>query len=314
MQKRVIISFVLCIVVSGVIAQSDISMATHWYNRANYNPASIVRNNYIYLFSNVRKQWLGVDGSPSVVNVQVSQLNYEYHSAFGLSVVCDYLGAGSAINPMLTYAYKLGKSEDTWLAFGLSAGVFSRQTDLAVLQATNQTDPAIYSLPEKQLAPDANFGLEWQMPYFMAGASVTHLFSINKKETLYLNSPHYYGYAQYRNRDSEFLDYAVGALFTYSNAQVIAEGNVLLRFKTPTGLNDGPRELFDLGLGFSSASQLTSIFSLNISGNFRIGYSYIQTFNTGYNLNGTHELMLEYRIPSVKASACQCHSELSWYF
>lgn len=314
MRNRIGIVVALCIIVSGVFAQSDISMATHWYNRANYNPASIVRNNYIYLFSNVRKQWLGVSGSPSVMNVQVSQLNYEYHSAFGLSVVCDYLGAGSAINPMFTYAYKLGQSEDRWLAFGLSAGVFSRQTDLASLQATNQTDPAIFSLPEKQQAPDANFGIEWQMPYFMAGASATHLLSINKKESLYLNSTHYYGYMQYRNRDREFIDYAVGALFTVSDAGLVAEGNLLLRFKMPTGLSNGPRELFDLGVGFSSASQLTSIFSLNISRNFRIGYSYIQSFTTGYNLNGTHELMLEYRIPSVKASACQCHSELSWYF
>ena len=32
-------------------AQADISMATHWYNRANYNPASIARTEYIYLFS-----------------------------------------------------------------------------------------------------------------------------------------------------------------------------------------------------------------------------------------------------------------------
>jgi len=41
---------------TATFAQADISMATHWYNRANYNPASIVRPDYIYLFSNVQKR------------------------------------------------------------------------------------------------------------------------------------------------------------------------------------------------------------------------------------------------------------------
>ena len=52
------------------MAQSDISMATHWYNRANYNPASIARTDYIYLFTNVRQQWFGVEGAPQVFNIQ----------------------------------------------------------------------------------------------------------------------------------------------------------------------------------------------------------------------------------------------------
>jgi len=49
-------------------------MATNWYNRANYNPASIAREDYIYLFSNIQKQWLGVGAHLTVFNVQAFRI------------------------------------------------------------------------------------------------------------------------------------------------------------------------------------------------------------------------------------------------
>ena len=55
---------IIASLLSGVkaMAQADISMATHWYNRANYNPASIARTEYIYIFSDIQEQWVGIDG------------------------------------------------------------------------------------------------------------------------------------------------------------------------------------------------------------------------------------------------------------
>jgi hypothetical protein len=70
-----------------------------------------------------------------------------------------------------------------------------------------------------------------------------------------------------------------------------------------TGLQSGPGEIFDLGLTYSSSSQITLLFGLNISSNLKVGYAYNQSFITGLYPNGTHELMLEYRIPSRAAAA-----------
>ena len=95
-----------------LFAQADISMATHWYNRANYNPASIARTEYLYLFSNIRQQWLGVDGAPKVFNVQASEYIHNMRSAFGLSLVGEKIGVTQATNPMVTYAYRLSNNRD----------------------------------------------------------------------------------------------------------------------------------------------------------------------------------------------------------
>jgi len=82
-----------------VLAQADISMATHWYYRANYNPASIARTEYAYFFTNVRQQWIGIAGAPQVFNVQASQYIHDMRSAFGLSLVGDKIGVTKAYNP-----------------------------------------------------------------------------------------------------------------------------------------------------------------------------------------------------------------------
>ena len=58
-------------------------MSTHWFNRTSYNPASIARLDYVYLFSNVRGQCTNIEGAPTVFNVQVSDYVHSLRSAFG---------------------------------------------------------------------------------------------------------------------------------------------------------------------------------------------------------------------------------------
>lgn len=305
----------LCLLVSTkAYAQTDISMTTHWYNRANYNPASIARTEYIYLFANARRQWEGVAEAPEVLNVQASGYIHKYHSAIGISLVSDQIGISKALNPMLTYAYRLAR-EDSWsLSMGLSAGVFSRSVDGSLYEAVTENDPALYYDLEKTLKPDANFGVEFQSSYFIAGISSTHLFSIKKDSTLFLNANHRYGYAIYKNNDSELINYSLGLQLVNNDNLTVLEGNASVRLKRPTGLLPGPKELFDIGLTYRTSRNLTFLFAVNISSDFRVGYAYDRTFNVGYNSQPSHEIMLEYRIPSKAASTClQCKNADEWY-
>ncbi|MDR3652266.1 MAG: PorP/SprF family type IX secretion system membrane protein [Paludibacter sp.] len=297
------------------LAQADISMATEWYNRANYNPASIAKPDYIYLFSNVRRQWIGIDGAPTVFNVQASEYIHELHSAFGISLVSDHIGATQAINPMLTYAYRITADLDWSFSMGLSIGAFSRYIDGSLFQAENISDPALYNGIERVLQPDANIGIEFQNKHFVLGVSSTHLFSYVKDSTLFLNTNHRYGYAIYKNTDSELLNYNFGLQVVNRVNLTVLEGNASIRFKHATGLNSGPREIFDLGITYRTSQQMTFLVGLNITPNFRVGYAYDQSFITGYTQNGSHEIMLEYRIPSKAASTCiQCQNNDYWYY
>jgi type IX secretion system PorP/SprF family membrane protein len=287
---------------AGVFAQSDINMATHWYNRAQYNPASIARPDYLYLFSDIRRQWTGIDGAPKVFNLQASEYIHKLRAAFGLSLSGDRIGATQAFNPMLTYAYRIANEGDWSLSLGLSAGVFSRSVNGSVFEAEIADDPAIQYDLARIIRPDAHVGFEFQSSHFIISISSTHLFSISKPDNLLLNANHRYASVMYKNTDSGMFSYYLGLQVVNRYNLTILEGNATVRFKHPTGLLSGPREIFDIGLTFRSSRQMTVVFGLNISPDIRVGYAYNQSFITGYYPNGTHEIMLGYRIRRKAAS------------
>ena len=301
--KNIFLSFAgMFFLSSTAIAQSDISMITHSFNRASYNPAAIARPNYLYLFTSARSQWSGVSGSPLVINIQASQFFQSSNSAFGISLVSDKIGVSQVINPMLTYAFKIENSKEWSLSMGLSAGVFSRNFDGTQFEPVEINDPSINYEVDRIIRPDANIGIEIQSPHFIFGASSTHLFAIMKPEDLFLASNHRYAYAMYKQNSLELFNYNVGVQMVNRNNLTILEGSANIRFKHATGLSYGPRELFDLGMTYRSSKQMTFLFGINLFNDFRVGYAYNQSFNTGYTLNTTHEIMLECRIFSRSSS------------
>ena len=308
--------FILLYLLSSnfIIAQSDISMITHSYNRATYNPASIARPNYIYLFTSARSQWNGVSGGPLVVDIQASQFFQSTNSAFGISLVSDKIGVSQVINPMLTYAFKIENNRDWSLSMGLSAGVFSRNFDGTQFEPVDINDPSINYEVDRIIRPDANIGIEIQSPHFIFGASSTHLFSIMKPENLFLASNHRYAYAIYKQNNIELFNYNVGVQMVNRNNLTVLEGSANIRFKHATGLSTGPRELFDLGMTYRSSKQMTFLFGINLFNDFRVAYAYNQSFNTGYTFNTTHEIMLECRIFS-RASSSRTLGQIDefWY-
>ncbi len=311
----IIISLKCLITGTKVSAQTDISMATHWYNRSNYNPASITKTEYIYLFTNARRQWYGVNGTPAVFNVQASGYIHSLRSAFGISLVSDQIGVTKSLNPMLSYAYRIGNDMDESFSMGISAGIFSRSIDGSRFEAENISDPMLYYDIERIIRPDANIGFEYQNRHLIVGFSSTHLFSFANDASFFLNTNHRYGYVIYKNTDSELLNYNMGLQIVNRYNIMVLEGNASIRFKHPTGLSTGPREMFDIGITYRSSQQLTFLFGLNISSNLRIGYAYDRSFLSGYIQNSTHEIMIEYRIPSKKSSVCiHCRNNDYWYY
>jgi len=297
--KRILYIIAALQVVSGFdsFGQTEISTNTHWYNRAYFNPASIAREGYVYLFSNARKQWVGIDGSPTVFNIQASGYSELHQSAFGISMIRDDIGLTTALNPSLQYAYRVGLKEDLNLALGLSAGVYTRKVRASAYEPVTIKDPVLDYTEQRYSSPDANVGIELQGKYFLCGISLTHLFSLWKSDDLFLITNHQYAYGIYKNTDSELYNITAGVQVANRRNLTVVEGTAIVRFKRPTGLIKGPAELFDLGLSVRSVKQLTLIFGINFTSNMRLGYTYDFNFSNTINGSGTMEVLLEYRIP-----------------
>jgi type IX secretion system PorP/SprF family membrane protein len=300
-------------------AQADISMATHWNNRAYYNPAFIARTDFLYLFANVRKQWIGVDGAPEVLNLQASQYFDNIRSAIGVSIVSDKIGVTRSYNPLISYAYRIAK-KDVWiLAMGLSAGIFSRSVNGNLFEADNSFDPNLFDETRKYFSPDVNAGVEFQNNHFILGISSTHLFSTSRTDTLIATTNHRYAYAIYKNDETKLISYSTGLQVINKYCATILEGNFTLRVRhQPRNMSGvllrGPQELFDVGLTCRTSRQMTVQLGMMLNSYLRIGYAYDQSLFRGYSQNQTHEIMLEYRIPAKAASpVVRCGAKEYWY-
>ncbi|MCX6300605.1 MAG: PorP/SprF family type IX secretion system membrane protein [Bacteroidia bacterium] len=304
---------------TGLMAQSDFSMATHWNNRAYYNPAFITRTDYLFLYTNVRRQWMGIKGAPEVLNIQASQYFQSMRSALGLSLVIDKIGITRTYNPMVTYAFRLAKKDAWTLSMGLSAGIFSRSVNGSLFEAEDAQDPSLFYYNMKTVHPDVNAGIEFQNIHFIYGISSTHLFSMGRSDSLIMNTNHRYAYAIYKNDNPQLFTYTLGAQIINNNKHTILEGNLSVRIKHKPRLMEGtllrgPQEILDFGLTCRSSRQMTFNFGMMFTSYIRIGYSYDQSLFSAYSLNQTHEIMLEYRIPARSSSpTVKCGDKEYWY-
>lgn len=290
-------------------AQTEIATTSHWYNRGHYNPSSIARPGFVYCFANYRQQWVGIEGAPTICNLQVSGYSDEHNSALGLSLTKDDIGLTTSINPMMQYAYRVILRDKLYLSLGLSAGMYLRSVNADKYEADDVDDSALGYAAEKYSSPDANFGVELQSSHFIYGLSATHLPSLWKPDDEFLISNHRYVYAIYKNNDSEFCNFTAGLQVANRKNLTVVQATAIARIKKPTGLVKGPKELFDIGITAYSVKEATLLTGINISRNLRIGYTYDFNFGNLYKKNGSHEFVLEYRIPLKMVS----RNGMPWY-
>jgi len=296
-----------------VKAQSDIAMTSHWYNRSGYNPASIARSDYMYLFANARQQWTGVSGSPQTYNVQASGYVESIKGALGFSMVSDRIGVTQAINPIASYAHLIGIGRDMTLSMGLSAGAFVRSINGSNFEADVVDDPSINYSMSNSTRPDANVGFELQSKHIIVCLSSTHLFAIGKSDNLFMFTNHRYASFIYKSATSSNFNYHAGVQVINRLNLTVVEGNACARFKIQSGMIKGPQEVFEVGMTYRSTQQITFLGGVNVSPTLRVGYAYNQSFATSYTGNATHEVMVEYRIRLQSSFRHQKRNDGYWY-
>lgn len=240
-------------------------------------------------------------------------------SALGFSFVSDKIGVTHTLNPMFSYAFRIAKKQGWTLSMGLSAGIYSRSINGSLFEAENTDDPSLFYYNKKYTEPDVNVGFEFQNTHFIYGISSTHLFSVGKSDSLFLNSNHRYGYVIYKNDNTRLFSYSMGVQVVNKYNLTILEGNFSVRIKHTPRLMEGTllrgsQELLDFGLTCRSSRQMTFLFGMMITSYIRIGYAYDQSLFSRYSMNTTHEIMLEYRIPARSSSpVVRCSDKEYWY-
>ncbi|NAS12888.1 PorP/SprF family type IX secretion system membrane protein [Poritiphilus flavus] len=273
--------------------QQDPQYTQYLYNHSIVNPAFIIgeggRLNAGLLY---RAQWVGVEGSPRILNA-FGQFRLNDKMQLGLSLVRDDIGSGALLedNVYADYAYILQLGRESSLSLGLKAGFTFFNSDFEGFGFNdNMIDPAFLE-PTSEVFPNIGAGAYYLNKNFYAGISALNL----------LNARHLDQSDGVINRGREEVHYYLTSGYTF---QVLPDIFSMRPSILARGVRGAPMILdlninllfydrFEIGMGYRTSESFLSMFNFRLTPGLRIGYAHDHTVN---NLGGfgssSHEVFL----------------------
>ncbi|WP_439882549.1 PorP/SprF family type IX secretion system membrane protein [Pontibacter sp. MBLB2868] len=297
--KKVLLQFsvMFCLVLlstSKGFGQQDAMYSQYMFNGLILNPAYAGSSDGISASALYRNQWVNIEGAPVTQTLSVHAPFRNNNVGLGLAVVNDKIGVTNNLSMNGIYAFRI-KTEAGVIAMGLQAGIIRHHADYTNVQTNPQGNPdENFSDVQDFLMFNFGNGFYYHTDKFYAGLSVPGLFrakisgSGNKSSYYPEHTRHYY--------------LSTGYVFTLSD-KVKVKPSTLVR------VAEGAPVQFDintnvwlyntigLGASYRSGNTLVGILELQVSKQFRLGYSYDQPVaDISRYTASTHEVMLRFDV------------------
>jgi len=292
--KNQIFFYFLCVFTSLTWSQQDVQYTHYMYNMSVINPAYTTDNQGVANLGLLyRRQWIGVDGSPSTASLFA-------HTPLGNNVEVGFTlqtdDIGNVIkehNLSLDFAYKLRLNKESKISFGMKAGFNMFNTDFSQFNLESgsfSSDPNFSENINKTFV-NIGVGAFYYGRNFYVGVSTPNLINskyLSKNEGLYemAEERHYFFASGYVYKLNESIKLKPNVMVkAVAGAPLIVDVN----------LNAIYNEKVEFGLGYRLNDALMAMISFRVNKAIRIGYSYdytatkLNTFS-----NGSHELLLIY--------------------
>jgi type IX secretion system PorP/SprF family membrane protein len=294
MIKRALLTAAALVVFISVKAQQD-AMFTHYsFNTLAINPAYAGSRDALTVTSLYRNQWTGFKGAPVTQTLTMHTPFMNDKIGAGLSIVNDRIGPVNTTSVYADYAYKIKITKTARLSMGLKGGLNVMQSRLASLRLDQQDDAAFANNRESKLLPNFGFGLYYYTTRWYAGVSTPKMLE-NNFQTNTVNGGtgfgseerHYYFIAGTVIDIAKDVRFKPTTFVKVTNAAPI-EADLTMLFIFYDKLEFGPM--------FRTGDAVGALFGINLTDQWRFGYSYDWSFtNRTFRYNGgSHELMLRY--------------------
>ena len=139
--KRYTLSFVIVCLSLGatLIAQSDVQFSAPYYNQFRINPAVAGMYEELDLTAVYRKQWAGINESPTVQNISAHIPFDILRGGIGINIYNQSSGAERWTTARLGYAYHIKFDEATQLNIGGAIGFINSSIDGSKLRTPDGT-------------------------------------------------------------------------------------------------------------------------------------------------------------------------------
>lgn len=297
MKKIQLIIIVIVFAVKAGYAQQDPMYTQYNFNMQTVNPGyagSWERMGFMVLG---RYQWLGMDGAPTTYTFSLQSPTRNENVAWGINVISDKIGKEDRLTLSGDYSYRIRFSNETFLRFGLKAGLTNYSNPLSTYNQYSGNDDVASQDVEAKYLPNFGIGLFLYSEKYYMGLSVPKIV----ESDLLDNYQNYSTYSEMRH-----FFFTAGCVFKL---------NEDLKFK-PTGLVKavvGAPVQFDLTANFLLRDKIWfgAMYrwgdSYGFLGQFifnngmRLGYSVdFTTSDLQKSHNGTYELMISYELGANK--------------
>jgi type IX secretion system PorP/SprF family membrane protein len=288
--KKLSMLFVLLSGFSVAYGQQEAQASMYFFNPLQFNSAYAGTRGSLNVTAVSRAQWVGWEGAPQTQFLSIHAPILRKKIGLGGSMVYDKIGARTAVDAMVNFAYHLQlNSKDLKLSFGASAGIQQAQYNFNGLLANDYSD-LNYGQSNSVLNSNFGAGLYLHNNKFYLGASVPKL--INRSLDSYSDrsfyQKHYFVMAGYVFNLNSVIDLKPSVLIKYTdNSPITADINVSAQFYKQFWIGALYR-LHD-AIGFNASYTIKDI--------CMIGYAYDFPIN-GKLVNqwGSHEVVLSFDI------------------
>ncbi len=253
-----------------------------------------------------RGQWVGLEGSPTMQNVNVHMPMYYIKGAVGLNIENITLGAEQNLSATISYAYHKPVGDNGILSFGAGGGIYQKSLDGSILRTPggnydenipviNHNDLLLTEGKQGAITPIFNAGVYFQTEKIEIGASANNIIEpkINLNDNINFQlKRHYLLTLAYNWNMSNLLSI---------QPTIIAKSDLIetqIEISTIVTYNDN---IFG-GATFRGYSKNTIdaaafIAGIKLSEKITLAYSYDLTLSP-YNSvsNGSHEILINYNL------------------
>jgi len=266
-------------------------------NQLLFNPACAGLGNVLVANLSIRKQWVQIPQSPSLISLNVHAPTRRHRHALGLVFQREEWGPMSGNFAYANYAYKMYIYGNI-LSLGLQAGFYNNVLDWDRIEHfKHPDDPTRRYGRHSSTNLDVNVGLYWLTEGYYLGFSVKHLAppKINFARDTFTND------GWYPHMSTQF--YLTSGYAIPLNRQWSLRPEWFMRYVhfTPMAMNFGLRAVYVNRYFFGvnvQTGQRTVNFSVGgfVSDNVRLGYSYCIYFGAIQAAQqGSHEISMTYQ-------------------
>jgi type IX secretion system PorP/SprF family membrane protein len=270
----------------------------YYFNEMVINPAYVGSQVQLVATAMYRNQWVNFPGAPKTFSVSAHTALIKGKVGVGFLVNHDEIGSYSNEHIYGYYSYMLRFPQAT-LSLGLQAGVNVLGADFSKLDLQNPND-ASFSAFFNELKPNFGVGIYYNRKNFFAGVSVP--FILNNAVATSIES------FLAEIREARYYFIRAGFIKPLDRSeQVKINPSFLIRAQEGQPLSYDINlafifyDVLSVGGSYRNVDAIMTFIDLKLSERMHFGYSYDWTQSEINQFsNGTHEFMLNYRVPIRK--------------